>query len=70
MLERPPRMLMSRQMILFFRLFRRSAMRVSGDVVQFRGSLVIFVMGRHKILKCSDLPGLGVGFLRKLIGAV
>jgi hypothetical protein len=60
------------QVILLPMLFTGGSMGVRGKVVQFGRALVIFVMRSvvitcgHK-LKTPDLPGLRVGFLRKLV---
>lgn len=85
-LEGLPRTLVSRRVFLLPLSFA-GAMGVGGEVVQFSGPLMVFVMrsvvisSRHiewtfrvgfsagLQLKRFDLPGFGVGFLGKLIGA-
>ena len=64
-------MLVSSQMILFPVLLG-DPMSVRGDVMQFGGSLVVFVVRSVVIasghnLKTHDLPQLGVGFLCQFV---
>jgi hypothetical protein len=73
-LEGFPGMLVSRQVFLF-PLLLAGAVGMGGEVVQLGGSLMIFVM-RSVVISCGhnlkshDLPGFGMGFLRKFIGAI
>jgi hypothetical protein len=68
-------MLRARQVILLSALFLRAAMGMRGDIVEFRGPLVILIMRSivitcgHK-LKTHNLPGLCVGFLGKFISTL
>jgi len=69
-----PGMLVSGFIFRFALLFP-GAVGVGGKIVQFRGPLVIFVMGSVVVsgghdLEGHDLPGLRVGFFGKLVGTV
>jgi hypothetical protein len=69
MLKSLPRMLMSCEMVLLSALFGGTAMSMSRNIMQFGGSLVVFVVGGH-YLKRHNLPGLRMGLLSKLVGAI
>jgi hypothetical protein len=61
--------------MFLFPVFFTGAVGVRGEVVQLGGPLMIFVMrsiviSRGHRLEAHNLPGFGVGFLGKLIGAI
>jgi len=52
MLQRLPRMLCAREVVLLSAVLFSTTMRMGSDVVKFRGALVIFIM-RSVVIPCG-----------------